>query len=83
MVCDGANQFHAGIYPTLAVDTTAAGDCFIGAYAVGICEGMSTREAVRFATAASAITVSRQGASSSLPTRNEVEALAAQPLAMK
>ncbi len=74
--------FHAGIYPAEVVDTTAAGDCFIGAYAVGLCEGMSTRQAVRFATAASSIAVSRRGASSSLPERAEVDALLSQPLAM-
>lgn len=83
LVCDGEEQFHAGIYPVDTVDTTAAGDCFIGAYAVGLCEGMSTLEAIRFASAASAITVSRPGASSSLPSRQEVDALASQPLAMQ
>ncbi len=83
LACDGKEQFHAGIYPVATVDTTAAGDCFIGAYAVGLCEGMPTREAIRFASAASAITVSRPGASSSLPCREEADALASRPLPMQ
>ena len=79
--CDGQAAFAAGVYPVDTVDTTAAGDCFIGAYAVAISEGKSPRQAVRFASAASAVTVSRAGASVSLPTRSEAEALAARPLA--
>lgn len=72
---DGTESFHCGIFPVDTVDTTAAGDCFIGAYAVGLCEGMSARGAVRFASAASAVTVTRRGASSSLPLRSEADAL--------
>ena len=75
-VCrEGKEITRTGIFPVETVDTTAAGDCFIGAYAVGLCEGMNTREALRFASAASAITVSRPGASSSLPTRAETDQL--------
>ena len=80
VVANAEEAFHAGTYPAEVADTTAAGDCFIGAYAVGLCEGMDTRKAVRFATAASSITVSRRGASSSLPERSEVDALMTQPL---
>ena len=55
-----------------AVDPTAAGDSFIGAFAVAKCEGMSNYEAMRFACRAAAITVSRNGAQPSLPTKEEV-----------
>ena len=55
-----------------AVDTTAAGDCFIGALAVGLCEGKSITSAVEFASAAAAISVTRFGAQPSLPSRREV-----------
>jgi len=54
------------------VDTTAAGDTFIGAFAVGYASGSPISEALRFASAAAAITVTREGAQSSLPTREEV-----------
>lgn len=58
-----------------AVDTTAAGDTFNGALAVALSEGRTLLEAVRFATAASSIAVTRMGAQSSVPTRAEVDAL--------
>ena len=55
------------------VDTTSAGDTFIGALCCGISEGMTMKECIDFATKASAITVSRKGASCSIPTRNEIK----------
>jgi len=57
------------------VDTTAAGDAFSGARAVAIGEGRELRDAVPMAVAASALSVTRVGAQSSLPSRAEVEAL--------
>lgn len=56
-----------------ATDTTAAGDCFVGAFAVALKEDKTMKEAIEFANAAAAISVQRLGASSSLPTRKEVE----------
>lgn len=61
-------------YAVAAVDTTAAGDAFNGAFAVALAEGSSPVDAVRFATAAAAIAVTRHGALPSMPTRAEVEA---------
>lgn len=58
-----------------AVDTTAAGDVFNGALAVALGEGRPLREAVRFANAAAAISVTRPGAQPSAPTRAEIERL--------
>jgi ribokinase len=55
------------------IDTTAAGDCFVGALATGLGEGLSLDEAAAFATAAAAISVTRPGAQPSLPRRDEVE----------
>ena len=55
-----------------AVDTTAAGDTYVGGFAVGLSEGMSVQEAMDFASCASAITVTRRGAQQSIPTRAEV-----------
>ncbi len=58
------------------VDTTAAGDTFNGALAVALAEGKPMIDAVRFANAAGAISVTRIGARSSAPTRKEIEKLA-------
>ena len=69
------NPDEEQLYPSRkvnAVDTTAAGDCFNGAFAVGLAEGMSKAEAIRFANTASSIAVTRRGAQSSIPTRQEV-----------
>jgi len=56
------------------VDATAAGDAFRAAFAVGLSEGKSERDAMRFAAAAGALTVTKIGAMPSLPTRSEVDA---------
>ena len=55
-----------------AVDTTAAGDCFNGAFAVGLSEGMAPDDAVRFANKAASLSVTREGAQASLPSREEI-----------
>lgn len=55
-----------------AVDTTAAGDSFIGAFALKLAEEAKTEEAVNFAVAVSALTVTKIGAQQSLPTKTEV-----------
>lgn len=62
-------------FPVEPVDTTAAGDCWNGAFAVGLAEGMDEAQAGRFACAAAALSVTRRGAQTSLPSRDEVEAL--------
>jgi len=59
------------------VDTTAAGDIFNGAVALGLAEGTPLLAAARFATAAAAISVTRMGAQPSAPTRKEIERLLA------
>jgi ribokinase len=68
-------QFRVPGRHVKAVDTTAAGDAFSGALTVALGEGRELHDAVRFAVAASALSVTRMGAQSSLPTRAEVEAL--------
>ncbi|MEU0491051.1 ribokinase [Nocardiopsis sp. NPDC006139] len=71
----GAEPVHVPALKVEAVDTTAAGDTFCGSFAVARAEGAEPAEAMRFAAAAAALSVQRHGASSSMPTRAEVEAL--------
>jgi len=61
-----------------AIDTTAAGDCFVGAFTVALTEEKNPEEALRFAIYASALKVTKFGAQSGLPTRAEVEIFQAQ-----
>src|SRR6266446_9228962 len=58
-----------------AVDTTGAGDCFVGAVAAQLAGGKSIREALAYANAAASICVQRMGAAPSMPTAAEVEAV--------
>jgi len=73
---DDAAPAHFAAPRVAAVDTTAAGDAFNGALAVAVTEGRELAAALRFASAAAAITCTRRGAQASLPTREEVERLA-------
>jgi ribokinase len=59
--------------PVEAVDTTGAGDCFTGSFAVGLFEGMPLADALRFANTAASLSVQKLGASSSMPTREQVD----------
>jgi ribokinase len=56
-----------------AKDTTAAGDVFNGALALAIAENKSLNEAIQFANAAAAVSVTRMGAQPSAPKRKEIE----------
>ncbi len=70
--CDGKSEIVPA-WKVEAVDTTAAGDVFNGALTVALSEGRDLKEAARFACKASAISVTRVGAQSSAPYRNEVD----------
>ena len=56
------------------VDTTGAGDAFNAGFAVGLAEGRSAEDAIRFATATAGLSVGRPGTAASMPTRPEIEA---------
>lgn len=58
-----------------AVDTTGAGDCFVGALASQLADGAALRAALAFANAAASISVQRMGAGPSMPTATEVAAV--------
>ncbi len=62
-------------FPVEVVDTTAAGDAFVGGFAVALTEGRSPVEAARVGCAAGALACTRLGAQPSLPQRAAVEAL--------
>jgi ribokinase len=64
--------------PVEVVDTTAAGDAFCAALAIGLTSGMPFTEAARFANVVAAITVTRLGAQPSIPTLSEVEGFVAE-----
>ena len=64
-------------FPITPVDTTAAGDAFNGALAVGLAAGGDLEQAVPLASAAAALACTKRGAQDSLPYRADVEALPA------
>ncbi len=63
---------HIPGFEVQAVDTTGAGDVFNGSLCVALAEGKSLAEACRFANAAAALSVTRNGAQPSAPTREEI-----------
>jgi ribokinase len=68
---DGGKNFVPA-FEVEAVDTTAAGDVFCGSLAAAMVEGKSLEEAIRFASAASALAVTKMGAQPSAPSRREI-----------
>ena len=71
-VSETGNGYMVEGFVVKPVDTTAAGDTFNGALLVAFAENQSLKDAVRFANAAGALSVTRRGAQPSVPTRNEV-----------
>jgi len=74
---DASGGRHFPGFEVNAVDATAAGDTFGGALGVALAEGRPIDEAIRFANAAAALSVTRLGAQASMPERRDVEALLA------
>lgn len=69
---DDTEIYRQGIYKVKAVDTTAAGDTFTGYFISSIIDGLPVQEGLKLAARASAIAVSRPGATASIPLRSEV-----------
>ncbi|MCM1448934.1 MAG: ribokinase [Clostridiales bacterium] len=74
LLCNDNNCEKIPAMKVTAVDTTAAGDTFCGSFCVAYTEGADLHEAIKFATRASAISVTRAGAQQSAPTRREIDA---------
>lgn len=64
---------HVPSFPVTAIDSTAAGDTFAGYFAAGIDQGQSVKGAMRFASAAAALKVTRKGTADVIPARAEVD----------
>ncbi len=69
------DEYRVPPFKMKAIDTVAAGDAFSGALAAGLAEGKALADALCFASAAAAVSVTRRGAQPSLPTRRQIAAL--------
>ena len=73
-----SEEFWMKAFKVNVVDTTAAGDAFLGALAVGLSENRPIREALEFANGAGALATTKLGAQPSLPFRKDLEAFLSQ-----
>jgi ribokinase len=72
LYCDATDSLHTPAVAVQAVDTTAAGDAYIGALGAALAEGREPRDCLGFAAAAAALSVTRLGAQPSLASRAEL-----------
>ncbi len=72
LVSDERGEVHLPAHRVVPVDTTAAGDAFVGAFAVALTEGRTVEQAAAWGNAAGALAVTRRGAQPSLPTQAEL-----------
>ena len=77
LFADGQGFQHFPAPQVHAVDTTAAGDTFVGGFAAALASGQSEAEAIRFGQVAAALSVTRAGAQPSIPTLSDVQAFKA------
>ena len=77
LFANGKGFEHFPASQVKAVDTTAAGDTFVGGFAAALASGKSEAEAIRFGQVAAALSVTRAGAQPSIPTLSEVQAFKA------
>lgn len=73
LIVNASNTTHVDSYKVDVVDTTAAGDSFIGGFASALIRGVELEEAVKYANACGALAATKFGAQPSLPTKEEVE----------
>jgi ribokinase len=74
LLANGARFEHFPAPKVKAVDTTAAGDTFVGGFAAALAAGKSEVDAIRFGQVAAALSVTRAGAQPSIPTLSDVQA---------
>ncbi|WP_277761454.1 ribokinase [Pseudomonas sp. A34-9] len=74
LFANGESFEHFPAPKVKAVDTTAAGDTFVGGFAAALANGKSEAEAIRFGQIAAALSVTRAGAQPSIPTLSDVKA---------
>ena len=72
LIADEQGRRHLPALPTTVIDTTAAGDSFIGGFAAGIAEGLAADDAAHLGLRAARVCVGRAGAQASLPYRHEI-----------
>jgi ribokinase len=72
LYADGEGHQHFAVAPVAAVDSTAAGDTFVGGFAAALAEGLSLEEAIALGQRAASLAVTRRGAQPSIPYRHEV-----------
>ena len=72
---DGA--LHQPSFPVSPVDTTGAGDCFLGYLLAGVAQGWDMASSLRLASAAAALQVTHHGAAAAIPTRRNVDSFLA------
>jgi ribokinase len=77
LFADGQRFEHFPAAKVKAVDTTAAGDTFVGGFAAALAAGKSEADAIRFGQVAAALSVTRAGAQPSIPTLSDVQAFKA------
>ncbi|MDQ0653458.1 ribokinase [Pseudomonas cedrina] len=73
LFADGQGFEHLSAPKVKAVDTTAAGDTFVGGFAAALANSKSEAEAIRFGQVAAALSVTRAGAQPSIPTLHDVQ----------
>jgi len=71
----GQSEFVSAFSAGNPIDTTGAGDAFLGGFATATSEGYAPVEAIRFGCATASIAVTRQGTAPAMPSRAEIEAL--------
>jgi ribokinase len=74
LVLEGSHVAHVPAVPVHAVDPTAAGDTFCAALCDALLDGATAVDAAAWAVRAAAVTVSREGAITATPTRDEIPA---------